>query len=425
MNLVKIADLLKNASDQALASALSNPNSATPSYMVISELKRREKLRAADRNPEEPTSVAEDTMRGLAGLRANRSVGVPINMRGPQPAPAPQGFAQGGEVQRYAGGELVWGKKRYAETDDPMMVIDPATGRPISRSLVQQSMQSPWNTVGAPAGANQDYKPSTQKFLAENFMAPTSAAPSTAPAVAPPVAPLGRPPVAAAPAMPRPAAPAAPVAATPEKMEDWGQQIKDIVGKQADAYQKQADIYAKQAEQLDKTKSTDISLALMQAGFGIMGGRSQFAAENIGQGAAPAVQQYAAMDRARREQAQKLALGQGALGIEQLGSQLKGVSAGAEYGLGKEKLDIARKEAESNAIYKRALAGAAGAGKSDANAMRLMGLREKAIEALEKQFDFQALAPQQQEAAIQRRMQLLSGQYSTMSASNDPLGWRK
>jgi hypothetical protein len=237
--------------------------------------------------------------------------------------------------------------------------------------------------------------------------------PAVRPALAPttaPVAPAAAPAAATTPPVKPPTPrPAAPVAATPEKLEDWGQQIKDIVGKQADAYQKQADLYAQEAEKLDKTKSTDISLALMQAGFGIMGGRSQFAAENIGQGAMPAVQQYAAMDRARRDQAQKLALGQGALGIEQLGAQLKGVSAGAEYGLGKEKLDIARKSAESDAIYKRALAGAAGAGKADANAMRMMALREKAIEALEKRMDFQTMTPAQQEAEIQRRMQILSG----------------
>lgn len=380
MNLVKIADMLKSASDQNLMQEIQNPTGSVPSYMVLSELERRKKLRSSHMMPTDNTSVAEDVEAEAQAQMANQ---MGIGSLGPvgQAVAQPQGYAGGGEVRRFNGltGSYVGDYEDTLPWEERMQKWREMTG---------------FGRMAPPPAVRPALAPTT---------APVAPAAAPAAATTPPV----KPPVASRPV----ARPAAPVAATPEKLEDWGQQIKDIVGKQADAYQKQADLYAQEAEKLDKTKSTDISLALMQAGFGIMGGRSQFAAENIGQGAMPAVQQYAAMDRARRDQAQKLALGQGALGIEQLGAQLKGVSAGAEYGLGKEKLDIARKEAESNAIYKRALAGAAGAGKADANAMRMMGLREKAIEALEKRMDFQTMTPAQQEAEIQRRMQMLSGQY--------------
>ena len=385
MNLVKIADMLKSASDQNLMQEIQNPTGSVPSYMVLSELERRKKLRSSHMMPTENTSVAEDAE---AEAQAQRADQMGIGSLGPvgQAVAQPQAYAGGGEVKHYATGDYVDYGGGY-ETDPSQNTFWPSWEEIKKRTGYGRML--PQTPVAEPAAP----------------VAPVVAAPGIAGVPAAQRAASGVAPVASRPA----SRPAAPVAATPEKLEDWGQQIKDIVGKQADAYQKQADIYAKQAEELDKTKSTDISLALMQAGFGIMGGRSQFAAENIGQGAMPAVQQYAAMDRARRDQAQKLALGQGALGIEQLGAQLKGVSAGAEYGLGKEKLDIARKSAEADAMYKRALAGAAGAGKADANAMRMMALREKAIEALEKRMDFQTMTPAQQEAEIQRRMQILSG----------------
>jgi len=45
MDLIKISNLLKDASDEALARTLSNPSSWVPSYMALSELTKRQNIR--------------------------------------------------------------------------------------------------------------------------------------------------------------------------------------------------------------------------------------------------------------------------------------------------------------------------------------------------------------------------------------------
>ena len=70
MNLVKVADMLKNATDQALAGELKNPSGSVPSYMVLSELERRKKLRGSIMQPENSKTVAEEKEAEFAGLGA-------------------------------------------------------------------------------------------------------------------------------------------------------------------------------------------------------------------------------------------------------------------------------------------------------------------------------------------------------------------
>lgn len=319
MNLVKIAELLKNAPDQTLMQEMQHPSGSAPSYMILSELERRKKLRGSLMNNEPQSSVAEDMER--EALQANQmgigSMGMnPMERAGE----TPQGYAGGGEVQHYAGGEMVWGNKRYAETDDPTMVIDPATGRPISRSLVEQSMKSPWNTVGAPAGVAQSYKPSTQAFLNDPnmFMQP---APMTATLNKVPEAPANtKANTKANTGGPNPSSAPIPI---PKDAEPKAASFVDQLLKNADldrtemrnAHKSYQDMLAAQTEEVKKSKNSDIALALMQAGLGIAGGRSQYAMENIGQGAQPALQAYIGMDRDRRKQLNQLAMAQGQAGI--------------------------------------------------------------------------------------------------------------
>jgi len=351
MNLVKIAELLKNAPDQALMQQLNNPDGSAPSYMVMSELQRRKKLRGSLMNNEPQTSVAEDmeaeasqaTQMGAAGLG---SMG-PAPMQ--QPQETPQGFAQGGEVKRFfAGGGTgydVGGGQYTSEPGwNPFAGID-WTGK-AGWSDDQERLYKDLLVTGM--------SPEQAKARVFGTEAPAKAAPQVTPDAAPAKDKgLGQF-RAASSGKAQPAAPAAEKVSGDYSVNPLLDELKGYRTQMADAYKQQAEAYKQQSDEIKNAKTTDIGLALMQAGLGIAGGRSQYALENIGQGAAPAMQQYVGMDRERRKELQKLALGQGALGIEQLGAQMKGVTAEGELGLGGEKMDIARRSATADEMRARA-----------------------------------------------------------------------
>lgn len=397
-NLVKIAELLKNAPDQALMQELNNPSATTPSYMVISELQRRKKLRGSMLSPEPQSSVAED-------LEAESAQASQMGLGAMQPQQAPQGYAQGGEVKHFfAGGDMgtdasytseqgwnpfSWFGEKHGVTTPTQMGFgymgDPEYKKWIELGLSPEQAKAKVTGADSRIGKTPDTEPAVRQ------------APLAAGSVAAPK-PQG------ASGIGGPRAPAAPATGG---ISDYMNELKGYRKDLADAYQKQADVYQQQADKLESGKSKDVALALMQAGFGIMGGRSQNAAENIGQGAMPAIQQYAGMDRARQEQAQKLAMGQSQLGIESLRARMEGAKTEAGLGLTEREVGAKERTARAHEISAGASASQAGAYRQAANEARIIGLREKAIEALSKDQDFQFLSPQQQEAAIQRRMQLI------------------
>ena len=133
MNIVKLQNMLRGVSDEALINYVQNPTGEVPSYLALSELQKRQDIRAqyqAQKAPE--SSVAEDLEKettqqdqgGLAMLAKNPT---------PQGAPTSQGLADlpvddsmyqeqnfaaggiiafddGGPVKHYAGpdGSYVW-----------------------------------------------------------------------------------------------------------------------------------------------------------------------------------------------------------------------------------------------------------------------------------------------------------------------------
>lgn len=61
MNILQVQDALKNASDQQLAGELQNPTGMAPSYLVLSELKRRQQMRQGSQAAQAPQgSMAEE-----------------------------------------------------------------------------------------------------------------------------------------------------------------------------------------------------------------------------------------------------------------------------------------------------------------------------------------------------------------------------
>lgn len=356
MNLVKVAELLKNAPDQSLMQELSNPSGSAPSYMVLAELERRKKVRSAyqmEQGAQPASSVAEDAQQEYLAQTAP-AMGIGSMPQAQQFSDtAPQGFAAGGVVG-YADGGDVGSFEDYQQAmgAQPPNIFQRVFG--YSSDVENQRKRQELMAQGL-TRAQAD-----AVIAGGKAPAPTPPTPAAGPtsnagisAVAPPQPPRAAPAPSTGIASVPPAAPASKGEYTVNPLLD---ELKGYRKELSEAYKNQADMYKQQSEEIKKSKDSDIAMALMTAGLGIMGGRSQYAAENIGQGALPAIQQYAGMDRARREQLQKMALGQGALGIEQLGAQMKGVAAEGELGLGGEKMDIARRSADADMLRARAAA---------------------------------------------------------------------
>jgi hypothetical protein len=106
MNLLKIQDALKNASDDQLMQLMQAPDSSAPSYLVLSEIRRRKDMRA--QQPQEPQgTVAEDLASvpqtyDQAGIRSLRTPGYEEEERA-SPDDM-QEMREGGVVRMQAGG---------------------------------------------------------------------------------------------------------------------------------------------------------------------------------------------------------------------------------------------------------------------------------------------------------------------------------
>lgn len=341
-NLVKISEMLKSASDQQLASELNTPNATVPSYLVLSELQRRKKLRGSLMSPEPQTSVAEDLE--MESSRANQ-----MGIGALQQPQEPQGYAGGGEVRRFNGEEgsyidPYFGAGQYD--------VGPGIAQSMRNRLDYLKRQRELEAAGKtyatnPAvaaylkqyGSQLQESPDYSKFMQDpNAYVLGQQALYAKQNQVPPVATggqgAGKPRVDVGAGIPAAAAakgvqsPAATQTANPIMDE-----LKGYRKELADLYKNQADIYKQQSDELKESKGSDAAMAAILAGLGIAGGKSQNAITNIAEGAIPGIQQYAASERERQKELQKLALGQGALGIERLGAQMKGAATEGELGI--------------------------------------------------------------------------------------------
>jgi hypothetical protein len=116
MNLLSIQDTLKNASDQQLVRLMQSPDSTAPSYLVLSELRRRKEMRTKQAQPPEGT-VAQDltkderTYADQEGIRSLRMPGYEDEAQAAErnPDDGIEAMREGGVV-RMSGGEEVEGE---------------------------------------------------------------------------------------------------------------------------------------------------------------------------------------------------------------------------------------------------------------------------------------------------------------------------
>lgn len=110
MNIVKLQDDLKSVPDQSLVGYVQNPSGQVPSYLALSELQRRKKMReqaqGAQGQGQQP-SVAEQLVAETQPQVPQGIAGIPVSNVGSEEAYAAGGiiaFEDGGEVPSYADG---------------------------------------------------------------------------------------------------------------------------------------------------------------------------------------------------------------------------------------------------------------------------------------------------------------------------------
>lgn len=124
-NIVQMESALKGYSDDQLASELKAPSGSVPQFLVMTELKRRNQMRAeAGASPQPKTTVKEEMLQGIGGLPMGQNVPMDADVTGapqqmPLPVPKPQGYDPGmtrditGAPQRFAGGGYVARENEY------------------------------------------------------------------------------------------------------------------------------------------------------------------------------------------------------------------------------------------------------------------------------------------------------------------------
>jgi len=110
MNLLRIQDALKNASDDQLMQLMQSPDSTAPSYLVLTEIRRRKDMRA--KQGEEPeTTVAEDLSSPEQtydedGIRSLRTPGYEQEERAAEDRSGISAMREGGVVRMQGGGDV-------------------------------------------------------------------------------------------------------------------------------------------------------------------------------------------------------------------------------------------------------------------------------------------------------------------------------
>ena len=125
MNIVKLQDDLKNVPDNTLVGYVQNPSGQVPSYLALSELQRRKKMReqatgAQAQGQSQMPSVAEQLVAEAAPQPG--IAGIPVTNIGNEEAYAAGGivaFEEGGNVQGYNEGKKVMRtRNRFLNADE-------------------------------------------------------------------------------------------------------------------------------------------------------------------------------------------------------------------------------------------------------------------------------------------------------------------
>ena len=293
MNIARLSEQLKDIPQQKLVQYAQDPAGVVPQFLALAEIQRRKKLELS--NPGQPpqSTVAQDIM---AQAVQPSGIGMPQPRTGVAALPSNMGeqsFAGGGIVA-FAGDE-----DSYVEDPDSLSfqekLLRLRSGKKEDRqpSLFERGMEGlrrlpeKFSALGAPARtAGGVYGGDVDTQLGYTPSRPVTPAPTIAEEKAS-----------------KPAA-----TKTSEKTAPSAPEVKDPQKKLFEDYEK---MLMAQGEDAKKAREEAKYMRLLEAGLGIMGGTSPYAAANIGAGATGALKGYAqdvaGMRKEERERAKELA----------------------------------------------------------------------------------------------------------------------
>jgi hypothetical protein len=332
MNLIEISNQLKDVPDQFLMKEVQAPSGAYPSYLVISELTRRKRMRESALKEAPQTTVAQDLadpgreQRQMAMVQAAQQMAAPSLNAGLAAAPQAmeslaaqdamgttppemmmpaQGMAAGGMVSFKQGGDVPrFQNEGYVS--DPMFgqsdfVDQGFTGRGLSEVIdslpVPQSEKD--KLISRMSLAELQEFNRTGKIPEYLRSSPTARATSAAPEAPPP--PAAAP--AAAPAIPpftmapyRPRDIALPVL----PKEPTEQELNRAVASRQAKYKEDVPFrlgylekeMSDRAKEMAGRRESNINEALIQAGLGIMGSKSPRFLQAVSEGGTAGLRAY-------------------------------------------------------------------------------------------------------------------------------------
>lgn len=335
MNLIEIAEDLKDVPDQYLMQEIQQPSGNFPAYLVVSELSRRKRMRekvakemptqtvaeelATPPQPQMPPQMAQGMPQGLMGMPQAQTELAAQDAMGttpPEMMMPTQQMAGGGMVSFKQGGDVIRafdGLPQEMFEPAPRSSLEPyvAPGTPLPNTVgVLRSLGEIFPTTGRLFGMEEDRlyidpvtkEPITyQEYLNKYYKYPQSSAettrlqsprsttpavaPGAAPAAAPASAPAGAPAGApsgvpgAAPVsrstIPIPQFKESPALLTAEELRSAGRTGEEEYARTAPyrlGFMEQE--LAKRAGALEGRRDSTINEALIQAGLGIMGSKS-------------------------------------------------------------------------------------------------------------------------------------------------------
>lgn len=357
MNLLLVQDALKNASDQQLAQMMQSPDSSAPSYLVLSEIRRRKDMRrqqpqVSNRTVADDLTAPEDQgIRGLqpamgrpqeqapqevddqAGIEAMREGGVVRMQAGGQPPSRSLAEMSPEEIYRYTSGRLPGYSASEARLElfrrgvDPFSLIEfgqnrsrPSLGYgdgeeevPLSGAVpplqVDRQPQAAAPSTGPLRGMTENYGEGVPSFAPPAAPAPGAA---QAPAGGEAAPTQAQPTQAAATPSPGRAAPAGGggvgMPSVPAS-SGGGQSLRDIFRRNEGLFPDSIAALRNRAQEdrIDPAarRNEALNMALIEAGLRIASSRNPNLIGAIGEGALPAVQSYGQqVDRMRQEQRQ-------------------------------------------------------------------------------------------------------------------------
>lgn len=257
MNIIQIQDRLKGMPKEDIINYIQNPTGDVPTFLALGELQRRKDAENKYNATKEPAAtvseqiVAENMPMGLAAM-------TPSAAMNPSAVMAPEsGIAKG-------------------MTQTPSMAAQPTSVQAADSGIATLPTPEPsfagGGIVAFAEGDLVEDEMATDNIGVDNINPYLPFAPSVG----------EQQPIAV------------PESYTPEEFLQEKRTYAEQFGIDPEFYKKQAEDLKAEREALKAERSEAANMALLKAGLGIAGGTSQFALENLKEGALPAIEAYGA-----------------------------------------------------------------------------------------------------------------------------------